>query len=251
MDFKLDEFFRTSTKETLPDGTEITVRVLSDAELKARDNYTLNCAATIAEKLRDPNSEEHKRNIAPIAYGTEESVVYTLVRSHQNDWLKETYRAYPVLYYPYPDPATLQEKIETDAKQSDHELKVFAERTKYMLDRERVFRESKIKDWDREKLARETQARAIMLYAESGAVKEGEYYTIWLACEKDGQRYFRDVDHVSNLPEVVLNKLLAVYAEVDAVDPWQLTKSIPPRNDDGVGQNGSNGGSASIESSST
>src|SRR3989304_3383063 len=79
--FDIDKFFRVSKPETLPDGTAVSVRVLGDVELKARESHSLGVVARMTEALKDPTTTEYQNKIIPLNEATDESIINTLVAS--------------------------------------------------------------------------------------------------------------------------------------------------------------------------
>jgi hypothetical protein len=242
--FDIDKFFRVSTPETLPNGDVVNVRCLSDMELKARDSHGLSQVATMSEALKNPESAEYKEKMLPLDNATDASLIDTLVTSWREEWFRETRELHRVQFFPYPDNATDQERIDTDHKQKEHELTVYTARAKYVLDREGQFRKN-ASEWDRTILLRETKQRSIMLYALDVGLQEQIYWTVWKSVEKDGKPYWESLNDVKQLSKFAIDRLMALYREVDAQDPWALTKSKSARNDDGVGAEHSDGGSNS------
>src|SRR3989304_812556 len=80
-DFDIDKFFRVSKATTLPDGMEVTVRTLSDVELKARESHSLGVVAKMTETLKDPTTTEYQNKIVPLNEATDASIIDTLVAS--------------------------------------------------------------------------------------------------------------------------------------------------------------------------
>jgi len=240
MEFHIDKFFRVSTETHLPDGTAITVRTLSDVELKARQAHAVSILGQTAQKLRNPESEEHKSRIAPLSEVTNESLVETLVSTWRPEWIGEARESQRMMIFPYPDDASDVEKADVDRKQKEHEQATFAERAKYLANRELAFRE-KVGGWDRETILKNVVDRAVGLYALDESLQEQDYYTIWRGVERDSKSHWASVDEVRQLNPKVVSELLRVYQEVDSQDPWELIKSLVPRDSERVGENHTNG----------
>jgi len=240
MEFHIDKFFRVSKETELPDATAITVRTLSDVELKARQAHAVSILGQTAQKLRNPESEEHKSRIAPLSEVTNESLVETLVSTWRPEWIGEARESQRMMIFPYPDDAGDIEKADVDRKQKEHEQAVFAERTKYLTNRELSFRE-KAKGWDRDTILKNVVDRAVGLYALDESLQEQDYYTIWRSVEIDNKPHWSSLEDVRQLNPKVVSELLRVYQEVDAQDPWELTKSLLPRNPERVGKERANG----------
>src|SRR3972149_1540526 len=232
--FSIDKFFRVSQPANLPDETEVTVRVLSDIELKARESHSLGVVARTTESLKDPTTTEYQNKIVPLNEATDESIINTLVASWKEEWLREVGEAIRVNFYPYPENATDAEKVDVDRRQKEHEVTVFGERLKHIMGREKQFRD-KAESWTRDALAANVRQRAITLYAMDAGLQEQIYWTVWRSVEKDGKPYWKSVDEVKKLPSFVIDRLMMDYREVDAQDPWALTKSEHARETDGVG----------------
>jgi len=240
MEFHIDKFFRVSTETALPDGTAVTVRTLSDVELKARQAHAVSILGQASQRFRNPESEDHKARIAPLFEVTDESLVETLVSTWRPEWIGEARESQRMMIFPYPDDANDTEKVDIDRKQKEHEQAIFAERTKYLTNRELAFRE-KVKSWDRETLLKNVVDRAVGLYALDESLQEQDYYTIWRAVEIDDKPHWSFVDEVRQLHPKVASELLRVYQEVDSQDPWELTKSLVSRDSERVGEDNPNG----------
>ena len=245
--FSIDKFFRVSQETKLPDEMWVTVRVLSDIELKARESHSLGVVARMTEALKDPATIEYQNKIVPLNEATDTSIIDTLTASWKEEWVREAGEAIRVNFYPYPENATDAEKVDVDKRQKEHEVTVFGERLKYIMAREKQFRD-KAESWTREVLVANVRQRAITLYAMDAGLQEQIYWTIWRSVEKDGKPYWKSVDEVKQLPSFVIDRLMMSYREVDAQDPWALTKSQSARDTDGVGAEHSESGSESVES---
>ena len=232
--FDIDKFFRVSTTTELPDGTRVSVRCLSDIELKARDTHSLSHVARMTEALKDPNSEDYRNKIQALDNATDASLVETLVMSWRDEWAREARDLLRVDFFPYPENATDLERVDVDRRQREHEQSVFTERAKYMINREMKFRET-ASGWDRDVLLRNIKQRAIGLYALDEGLQEQVYWTVWRSVELDGKTYWDSVDEVRQLTKTVIDRLTSVYREVDAQDPWALTKSESTRGFVGMG----------------
>jgi hypothetical protein len=88
-----------------------------------------------------------------------------------------------------------------------------------------------------EALVKETQSRAVQVYSASIGSDSEIYYTVWCATEINSRKKWQAPEEIKQLPAKVINFLYAAYREVDASDPWALTKSEPAGEPAGVGEN--------------
>lgn len=238
--FDIDEFFRVSKSEVLPNDEVIWVRTLSELDIRARESYALGVVADMTARLRDGGSPEYRDKIAPLRHAPIDDIVETLVRSYRSEWAEEAQRLYPVLFFPYPENAAMEEKVETDRQQKEHEGVMAKNRLDYYVIRENDFRK-KIADWEDDKLRRNVQERAVFIYAQDIGLEADQLYTLYRACIQNDVPHWKSVAEVMALNPKVTDRLAKVYREVDRVDPWSLTKSLSTRDVEGVDSGGETG----------
>jgi hypothetical protein len=231
----LDEFFRVSEQIDLPDGTKATMRVLSDIELNMRRDYALSEVMKVAEQLKDTNSDLYKTKIEPLSNSTLESLLELMSQGRMIELRREAEELYRVDFVPTPDNATLEEEIKTEEKQESVDVRVYKDRTKYVVDGITTYR-NKVSELPRDTMLKELHQRAIQAYSYSASLDAEVYYTVWCATETEkGAKHWKTVDHVRQLPSKVIDVLYTKYKGLDAIDPWAITKSQSKGETDRVG----------------
>lgn len=237
--FRLDEFFRVMDEVDLPaspaypKGERAMVRVLSDVEIQSRSEYVISEQLKVSDQLRDANSAFYILKIAPLDAASDEVLIETLAEVYRVNLMRDSGEMFRLDFYPYPDKATPEEKIETLRRQEIHEREVYAARLKYVADGERAYRE-KLAGLNHDILLVNAKTAASQVYIFKAQVDAELWFTIAHAYSTlDGKQRWT-LEQVKNLPGRVLNLLIKKYREVDAVDPWELTKSLATGNTGGM-----------------
>jgi len=223
--FQLDEFLRASREVELPNGITITMRVLSDLEMNARRDYAMSEAMRVSDELKNSDTEAYKTKILPFKDSSRESILNLLSEGRVAELRREVETLYPINFVPSPDDATLSDEIDTEKRQSEHEAQVYKDRLEYIVKGIDAFRK-KMDELSPDVLFGEVKARAIQVYPYVASQDAEFYYTIWCSVEKDGKKYWKNVDSVRKLPKIVIDKLGDLYKELDSQNPWELTKSV-------------------------
>lgn len=224
--FRMDQFLRVSKDFTLPDGTVLDIRVLSDIDLEAVQTESIGASVNIAKELRDPESELYRQRITSLDTATRDTWENMLLTANAARYAREARETFPVDFFDYPENATLMQKVDTEEDQVQGELTVFQARQSYLEGRAVALRK-KIAEWDDETLLRNARGMAVELYVNEEARLQEIYVRLYYACivHETQEKYFTDVDHVRLFTDWVLSKLDAEYKEVSDIDPWSLTKS--------------------------
>lgn len=222
----------------LPNGDKVTLRILSELEANARRDYGIAEAMRVSELLKNPESELYKVKVLPLKDASVESIINLLAQGRLDELVREANDLYRMDFIPPRDNASLQEDIETIQNQKRREDEVYAARAKHLLDGIASYKKT-VSDLPREQLNREIEARAQQVYPAVYAKDAELYYTIWCATEVDGKKYFKNPSEVVNLPGSMVTYLSQAYAKVDAVDPWEVTKSLAEGDVGGVGKDDS------------
>jgi hypothetical protein len=232
--FRLDEFFRVCDDNVeLPSGEKVSVRVLSDVEIQARAEYAISEQLKVSDLLRDPTSEMYRLKILPLLDATDEGLVDTLAEVRRVDLAREANETIPMDFFPYPDDATEDEKLDTLRRQREHESNVYSTRARYIVDNEMAYRK-KVAELPRETLVMNAKSVASRLYVIKAQIDAELYYTVATAFSTlDGKKRWT-IEQVKNLPGKVLDFLMSKYQEIDRTDPWELTKSLAAGNAGGV-----------------
>lgn len=220
MAMEVDRFLRVSTKVG-----DITVRALSDLDVRERDRVAMEVSREEADVLRDESSEQYKELIAPLGEMTKEEMRAALVALQSRQFGREVDAELPFDHIPFPDDATLKERHEVLRQREEHEEKVRRERLKVVANRIAKY-ENKIQSWEAGVLRNTLLERAAMSYALAKYAEIYQYMTLVLSCfEANGKRQFRSWKDVPKTSSKALERLFEAYRKVDSVDPWTLEKN--------------------------
>ena len=234
-DIRLDDFMRVSTDIDLPDGSKAILRVLSDIELNARRNYALAESVRITEQLKNPESELYGLKIKPVEDFTLDSLLGIVSEDRVQELIREAKDFYRVDFKPEPERPSDKELVENRVEQAKHEKEVAEAQAKHVLTGLTAYRK-KFNELPRETQIKEVQSRAVWVYAASSAQDAEVYYTLWCAVERDGEKVWESPEEVMKLDRRVITKLYQQYKELDAIDPWAITKSISKGTSDRMGE---------------
>ena len=234
-DIRLDDFMRVSTEIDLPDQSKATLRVLSDIELNARRNYALAESVKITEQLKNPESELYGLKIKPVEDFTLDSLLGIVSEDRVQELIREAKDFYRVDFKPEPERPSDKELVENRVEQAKHEKEVAEAQAKHVLTGLTDYRQ-KFNELPRETQIKEVQSRAVWVYAASSAQDAEVYYTLWCAVERDGEKVWESPEEVMKLDRRVITKLYQQYKELDAIDPWAITKSLTERTSDRMGE---------------
>jgi len=221
----MDAMYRVRTTVTMPDGAVMVVRTLSEAEVQTKNRMALDASRQRADRLRDPQSDEHKELIAPLHWLNANAARAILVSLKQTELRREAVSQIPYEFIPIPDGASLEEKREILSRREKSEEETRTKREKWVSARLSEY-QSKIEQLDHETLLLELESQTILAYAYQAYFDTLQYATLYLACRRDdGSRWFSSLEQVQEMGVAVLDKIFAAYREVDSVDPWELEKN--------------------------
>ena len=235
--FRLDEFLRVSQEVELPSGEKVILRVLSDLEMNARRDYALNEALRVSDELKNPESDLYKTKILSLQDAALDSLIELMAQGRLHELDREARDRYKLDFIPTPDDPALEEEIKTDRKQTEVEMQVYKDRAQYIINGINDYCK-KVAELPRETMLKELHARAIQAYSYSASMDAEEYYTVWCATENGDDKHtkrWKTIEHVRQLPLKVIDRLYTLYKELDAIDPWALTKSESTGTPDRVG----------------
>jgi hypothetical protein len=233
--FRLDQFMRVCKDNVLlPDGREVTVRTLSETETNGRHDYAVAEAVRISVDVKNPESTLYKNKIAPLLDAPVEAIADLLSRARAQELVREAMDLYPMDFVVAPENATLSEDIETVQRQKSVEDTVYQFRIDHLTNGLKTYREA-ISKLSKETLSREIELRAQQVYTAAFSEDASMYYTVWCSTEIGNKRVWSTPAEVQNLPPALVTYLYKQYREVDAVDPWEVTKSLSTGDANGVG----------------
>ena len=202
---------------------DVTVRALSDLDVRERDRVALEASREEADELRDEKSEKYKKLIAPMLDMNDDEMRAALVAFQGRQYWRDIEAELQYEYIPFPDDATLEERQEVLRKREIHEEEIRGQRAAVIAKRIATFDE-KVQIWTTEVLRREMQRRAIAAHSMAKYADVWNYATLVLACFKDGEPLFETWEGVPEMSSRAVEKLFTAYREVDSVDVWELEK---------------------------
>lgn len=204
---------------------DITVRALSDLDVRERDRIALEASREKADELRDEQSEEYKELIAPMLLMDDSEMKAAIVAFQGRQYWRDIEAELQYEYIPFPDDATLEERQEVLRKREVHEEQVRQERATVIAKRIATFDE-KVKIWTTEVLQREMQRRAVAAHSMAKYADVWNYATLVLACFRNGKPLFKTWEDVPEMSSRAVEDLFTAYREVDSVDVWELEKNF-------------------------
>ena len=208
---------------------DVTVRALSDLDVRERDRIALEASREEADELRDEKSENHKELIAPMLDMSDDEARAAIVAFQGRQYWRDVENELPYEYVPFPDDATLEERQEVLRKREVHEEEIRGQRAAVIAKRIATFDE-KVQIWTTEVLQREMQRRAIAAHSTAKYADAWNYATLVLACFRNGSPLFKTWEDVPEMSARAIEELFTAYREVDSVDVWELEKNFSTGN---------------------
>ena len=203
---------------------DVTVRALSDLDVRERDRVALEASREEADELRDEQSEKYKELIAPMLDMDDGEMRAAIVAFQGRQYWRDIEAELQYEYIPFPDDATLEERQEVLRRREVHEEEIRGQRATVIAKRIATFDE-KVQIWTTEVLQREMQRRAIAAHSMAKYADVWNYATLVLACFEDGKPLFRTWEDVPKMSSRAVEGLFTAYREVDSVDVWELEKN--------------------------
>lgn len=223
MELFLDKLFRVSKVVALP-GTEVTVRALSDAELRSRESIARAASAKYRKLLRNPDSDEHIAFVESLDELTDPQLIEVIVLQYSQLEAQDEARSQSKPeFIPTPDNPSDVEKLDVIDEQKDEDERVselYKSTLKTMLDNYR----KNVESWDRNKLLAESRNWTIRGLAYTEYLRTSILASLYLATEKNGKRYFPNLDALENTSQMVVNRLYEEFVKVNEVDAWEIAK---------------------------
>ena len=216
---ELDRMLRAYTKVG-----DVTVRALSDLDVRERDRIALEASREEADRLRDEASDGYGELVAPLLEIGDDEMRAAIVAFQGRRYWRDIENELPYQYVPFPDDATLEERQEVLRKRETHEELIREERASVIAKRIAAFDE-KVQSWTTEVLRREIQRRAIASHSLAKYADVWNYVTLVLACFRDGKPLYKKWEDVPEMATRAVERLFTAYREVDSVDPWELEKN--------------------------
>ncbi|NIQ88604.1 MAG: hypothetical protein GWN93_05810 [Deltaproteobacteria bacterium] len=229
VEFRLDKLYNTEAVVTLPDGSVVTVRVLTDAEVQIRELAATKAAGAVERQLRDKDSEEYEDLIAPLQQldrDGHEAIVMSIAAITMSE---EVQREYAFRYIPFPDDATEEERRETLEARDEHEARIQRQRSEE-LSRRLAARREELKVLDEDTLRTRAESATVRTQAFNDRLEEFYCQTVYMSCRDSKDAPAFDLESVrrhgksDGLNGTVYRRLLDIYTEIDIADPWVLQK---------------------------
>lgn len=222
----LDRLNRASRTVTLPDGVNVTVRALGDAERRQRNRSSLAASMRAERAFLDKDSDWYLSVIFPLENAERDDLEQAISDWRKIELVNEAEEKFPFEFLPIPDGATQSEEEETLRSRERSEKKTVESREKYAADTLEAFKK-KISGWETDVLRKDAIERRKLLMASNEAWNESVYQTVFVATEIEGKPYFIDIADVRKLDPDVLSKLFEEQVLAESVNPWELTKFRP------------------------
>ena len=213
---RLDKLFRTTTDVELPGGRTVSVRVLSDPDMRVRDDMAQRAFRRVARAFRDEEGDEYINNVAPLDDANDDSLRSLLVALHSVIVRQEAVREIRPTVIPEPEGAAPDEKIEVEDRRDAEDKRVQKERVAHIEARLNKYRKS-LEELDSDALLDRARAGISAPFSTDAADEEFTCWTIHLST--DGAF---DVEDVRNMHPAIKDKLMEAYLEVDQIDPFDL-----------------------------
>ena len=212
---RLDDLFRVVDDFTLPGGRVVAIRVLSDSELKIRDDEASRVSAAVAREFANVKSKTYKSVVLPLEQEADDDTVRSLLVSiRATEHHLEAVAMFPLDVIPLPDDASKEEIVEVeDARENDVKL-VEEARTEHTKKRVEAYRES-LEELDREALIKRLRPAMSVPYSMAARQQAFVDWTIHLSTEK-----VFSIGDIEQMNPKVKDALYVKYREVDDVDPF-------------------------------
>lgn len=221
MELGIDEFLRVHTKVG-----KITVKALSDLDVRERDRIALRASRDYADALGEEDSEEFQEHVAPLLEMDAVDMRTAIASVQERQFWRDAEDELPFDYVPFPDEPTLEERQDVLRRREEHEDGVKEKRRQAVAKRLANFIE-KMQDWSDEMLRRQLRNRAIANLSWARYADVYTWATLALACfDGDGKPYFSSYEKVAKTSSKMTAKLFEAYRHVDSVDPWELEKNV-------------------------
>lgn len=212
---RLDDLFRVVDDFTLPGGRVVAIRVLSDSELKIRDEEASRASAAVAREFANVKSKTYKNVVLPLEQEADDDTLRSLLVSIRGtEHRLEAVAMFPLDVIPLPDNASEEEIAEVeDARENDVKY-VEETRTEHIKKRVEAYEES-LEELDREALITRMRPAVSVPYSMSARQQAFVDWTIYLSTEK-----VFPIGDIEQMSPRVKDALYAKYREVDNIDPF-------------------------------
>lgn len=214
---RLDKLFRVVDDVVLPDGSIVSVRVLSDTEVRIRANECDRASDKVVKSLK-PGGELHELKMKPLEDdATDSELVQLLVAVRSLGVGREAAASIEPRVFPMPENPSDEEISNITLEREKENERVESERTKYVDAAVDKYRKE-LAGLNRDALLVRVK-NIIYVPDEYQARKEAwEAWTIHLSTERA-----ISVNDAREMHPAVKKALLDKYRELDNIDPFSLS----------------------------
>lgn len=234
-EFRLDDLYNVEAEVSLPDGSAVVVRVLTEAEVQERDQAALEAYAKVREEMTDEEGEMHQKVIAPLLKEDtpREALIWAAAAVQQTRLGLEAARQYPMQFFPFPENASTEERIDVMRQQDKHEASVRQARAESVERKIQAYVEG-LQERDDAALRRIATQSLIEGRCEVARAEEFQVQTVHLATREGDSKgpprwpveTVRQHGKKGGLSDRVYSEILAIYFRLDTADPWEMQKKL-------------------------
>lgn len=214
---KLDKFFRVTDEFALPNGELVEMRVLSDFDIRVRDDEALKAAGRVTRAFNDKESSEYKSRVSQFETSSDESLRSLLVAIRAAEIQQSIVNSIQPRVIPLPDGAEDDERLAIEDERSK-ELERVNERRRAMMEADVEAYRTIIADMDHDSLMARVTAGISSPYARAARTETHVNWTLYLST--DGKL---TVEMLENMHPRVKEVLWEKYLELDNIDPFTLS----------------------------
>ena len=221
----VDDLFRVKSQVSVL-GRDFWIRVLSEADTQARDEYAMRAMARRRKALATPGTPEHETYVESLDTQGDETLRQALLAVEAAALSRQAQNEISARLIPFPEDASDEEKT-TVLEQREKELeRVHTERAEWLA-KQINDRNDAIAKMERTTLVALTKEKQIEAQGQVALSRAFMNYTLYAAVFKDEacqRRAFTGPEIVSDMPDTARNHLTDVYfRELDRITQLDLS----------------------------
>jgi hypothetical protein len=216
---RLDDLFRVVDDFTLPGGEVIKIRVLSDIELKVREDAMTKASVAVAREFDNEESESYQLNVQPLLESDIESIKAFLVATRATSAIREAAMEIRPNVIATPDDPERDEIDEIEAARDKEDERVREERAKRVSELVDRYR-GDLGELEDDSIKARAKGVIVSTLAADARQRAFVIWTVHLATD----RRFAPGE-LSEMNPTVVNAMMDKYREIDSVDPFGLASS--------------------------
>ncbi len=206
-------------------GCPFWIRVLSETDTQARDEYAMLAMAQKRKALATSGSHEHTIFIASLDDEPEENLRAAILAADAVEWTRQAQAEITARLIPFPDDADDDDKTRVLQEREDEAKRVQQARMDYVTARVKE-RKEVVDKMGRADLLYTLRRKQVDAQGRAAMSRAFINYTLYAALFKDAEcktRAFETPDQVSDMPEAMRDQVSDSYfAELDRVTPEDL-----------------------------